>query len=76
MNTSCVSNNHVKQTCKHGPSLTEVDWGGLKKETLKCGPSLMEVYWAGKIEANHTSGCILSEVDWGRLKSFPLPGAN
>ena len=54
-----------KGTPKQGPSISGVDWDGLKSEMAKHGPSLMEVEWGGKIEANHTSGCMLSEVDWG-----------
>ena len=39
MDTSHVSINHVKETHKHGSTLKEVDWGGLKKEIPKYGPS-------------------------------------
>ena len=65
MDTSHVSSKHVKETPKHGSSLSEVDWGDLRKGTPKHGPSIMKVDWGGKIEANHTNGCMLCEVDWG-----------
>ena len=60
LDTSHVSSKHVKETPKHGPSLSGVDWGGIKRETPKYRPSLMEVDWGGKFEANHKP----SEVDW------------
>ena len=67
MDTPHASSNYVKTTLNHGLSLTEVDWGDLKRETTKHGPCLMEVDWGEKIEPNHTSSeCILMEVDWGR----------
>ena len=56
----------VKETLNHGLSLSEIEWGDLKRETTKHGPSLMEVEWGGKMMANHAmSECMLSEVDWG-----------
>ena len=64
MDTSCVSSKYVRETPKHGPSLSEIGLGGLKKETPKCRPSPTQVDCSGKIEVNHTSGCMLSEVDW------------
>ena len=40
---------YVKEAHKYRPSLTEVDWWGLKKETPKCRHSLTEVDSGGKI---------------------------
>ena len=48
MDTSHVPSKHVKETPKHGPNLSGVDWDGLKKEKPKHGPSLMEVDSGGK----------------------------
>ena len=54
----------------HGLSLSEVDWGDLKKGTPKYGVSLMEGNWGGKIEGNHRSECMLSEFDWGAHEAY------
>ena len=65
MDTPHAFSNHVKETLNHGLSLSEVDWGDLKRETTKYGSSLMQAAWGGKLEPNHTtSECLLSEVDW------------
>ena len=49
MDTPHVFSNYVKATLNHGLSLSEVDWGDLKRETTKHGPSLMEVDCGGKL---------------------------
>ena len=49
MDTPHAFSNYVKATLNHGLSLSEVDWGDLKRETTKHGPSLMEVDWGGKL---------------------------
>ena len=55
METPHAFSNYVKTTLNHGLSLSEGDWGDLKRETTEHGPSLMEVDWGGKIEPYHTS---------------------
>ena len=45
----------IQQLCKdinHGLSLSEEDWGDLKRETTKHEPSLMEVDWGEKLSPN------------------------
>ena len=55
---------YLKTTLNHGLTLSEADWGDLKRESTEHEPSLMEVDCGGKIEPNHTSrGCMLMQVD-------------
>ena len=50
----------------HGLSLSEVDFGDIKRETTKHRPSLMEVDLGGGNEPNYTSSrCMLMQADWG-----------
>ena len=47
--TTNTGSKHVKDTHKNRPSITEVEWGGLKKEMPKHRPTLMKVDWGGKL---------------------------
>ena len=49
IDTPHAFSNYAKTTLNHGLSLSEVDWGDLKRETTKHRPSLMEVDWGGKL---------------------------